>query len=150
MSLGPVISPRTSVLERTVAALQRSLALLAGVTLRIGNPIDLTAQTLAISATNIGQFARAGMHRVSAVLEVTTGGGSDRTVTVTIGWTDRVGATSKAVISVFSGATTDRTQARIEFRASGDTAITYTTSVAGTLGSAPVYALTVRAERVAS
>jgi len=141
---------RGPALDAVVAGLVRSVAALLNATRTVGNPVDLTGQTAAIGTTNLIQFAKGGPHRMTALLEITTAGGADRTVTVTLGWTDRVGATTLApgTLNAASGAGTGRFRERLEVYASGDTALTYATSVAGVLGSAPVYALTVRTERM--
>jgi hypothetical protein len=82
------------------------------------------------------------MYRIDYVLECTTGGTAG-TVLVTFGWTDDVGATTRASTALTLAATgrlTDNHPISI-YVASGS--VTYATTVAGALGS-PVYALRAR------
>ena len=89
------------------------------------------------------------MYRVSFYPQCTTAGGADRTLDVSIYWTDLVGATNQQVVTAFSLAATGRlniltNRDDITFFATAG-AIQYSTTVNGVLGS-PRYALDIRVE----
>ncbi len=104
--------------------------------------VDLTAQTANITTTNLSNTPPVGSYDVEIYLMCTTADAAAGTLTVTIGWTDNVGATTSTPITGFSLATTGRTTGRQIMRVnSGD--ITYAVAVTGSYGTAQ-YAIYVR------
>jgi hypothetical protein len=112
--------------------------------------VTLTAQGADITTTNITITpSNTGVYKVEVVLMCTTADATAGTLSVTIGWTDLVGATSRAITAdpgatgfPFTLATTGRTSGEITLRrASGN--ITYATAITGIYGAAK-YALAVR------
>lgn len=112
--------------------------------------INLTSQSADIGTTTITPSPLvAGVYEIEIFLMTTATDAGAGSITVTIGWTDAVGATSRAV-TADPGATafplpltaTGRTSARVLLkRASGN--ITYATSGGGTYGTAR-YNLSIR------
>lgn len=107
------------------------------------NPIDLTAQAAAIGATNLVASA-SGAYRVGVYLEVTTADVTAGTLDVVIRWTDRVGATSRTIVTALSMVATGRDYDMLEFRANS-AAITYEVNVTGAVNAAR-FAVTIRTE----
>lgn len=106
--------------------------------------VDLTAQTADITTTNLSSTPPAGVYAVEVYLMCTTSDVTAGTLTVTIGWTDDVGATTDATsIAAFPLTATGRAKAvyaplRVN---SGD--ITYAVAVTGIYGTSQ-YAIYVR------
>lgn len=106
--------------------------------------VDLTGQTANIATTNLSSTPPTGVYAVEVYLQCTTADLTAGSLTVTIGWTDDVGATTDATaIMGFGLGTTGRTRAvyaplRV---ASGD--LTYAVAITGSYGTAQ-YAIHVR------
>ena len=105
--------------------------------------IDLTAQTSSIGTTNVMNTQAAGMFLVSVYAMCTTAGTAG-TLDVTIGWTDTVGATTEMYVTGLSLSATGRGKGNRCIYCTVGTAITYSTTVTGALGS-PQYELRIRA-----
>lgn len=104
--------------------------------------VDLTAQTADIATTNLSSTPPAGLYMVEAYLLCTTADAAAGTLTVTIGWTDTVGATTSTPITAFPLTATGRTTGRQLVQvASGD--ISYAVAVTGAYGTS-AYAVYVR------
>jgi hypothetical protein len=104
--------------------------------------VNRTAQTADIASTKLTDTCPAGMYRVSYVIEDTTADVTAGIVTLTISWTDDVGATTATATQTL--ATTGRQAGVVTlYLASGN--ITYATTHSGTIGSAQ-YALRMRCE----
>ena len=103
---------------------------------RLGK-VDLTAQVANIATTDLSNTPPAGVYEVEVYLMCTTADALAGSLTVTIGWTDNVGATTDATtITAFPLTATGRTRAvyaplRV---ASGN--ITYAVAVTGIYGTA--------------
>ena len=103
---------------------------------RLGK-VDLTAQVVDITTTALSNTPPAGVYEVEVYLMCTTADALAGSLTVTIGWTDNVGATTDATtITAFPLTATGRTRAvyaplRV---ASGN--ITYAVAVTGIYGTA--------------
>jgi len=108
----------------------------------IFNGVAKVANIATTNLVTVGtNTAIAGMYRVTIALEVTTAVAAS-TITVTLGWTDRVGATTATPINVFTSAVTGRTSGtQILWLNSGS--LTYATTLAVGL---PTYNITIRAE----
>ena len=106
--------------------------------------VDLTGQVANITTTNLSSTPPAGVYAVEVYLQCTTNDVTAGTLTVTIGWTDDVGATTDAAaIAAFPLTATGRAKAvyaplRV---ASGD--ITYAVAITGAYGTA-AYAIHAR------
>ena len=115
---------------------------------RVGDSIQLTGQTASIATANLLTRARNAIYVATVFVQVTTAdGASAATVLATIGWTDRVGATTAATTAL-AVATTGRQKLAVEMQVQSDTNITYATTVAGAIGGA-VYAVEIKLERIA-
>lgn len=91
---------------------------------------NIAAQTLAQAIAH-----KAGLYRVSAWVAVTAAGGAGATVTVTIGWTDEVGATTTNLINAFSAnPSTGRNGQMMLLYSTGAASITAAVTVGGTVG----------------
>lgn len=102
--------------------------------------VDATAQAADIATTNLTTTAPAGMYHVLAVIEDTTADGTAGVLTLTISWTDDVGATTATqtqTLAVTGRAVLDQ----VCYLASGN--ITYATTHTGIYGTAK-YALRIR------
>lgn len=107
--------------------------------------VSLTGRVADISTVALASTPGAGMYRLIAYMECTTAG-SAGTISLTIGWTDNVGATTTVAISGLSVSATGRASAVVPmYVASGS--ITYATAFAGKSGS-PQYTLYLNVERV--
>jgi len=103
--------------------------------------VDTTGRSAAIASTKLTNAPPFGFYAVDVIAMTTTAAGT-ATLTVTILWTDNVGATTANVISAMPFQTLGRTSGRVILRvASGD--INFQTTVAGTQGLAR-YALYIR------
>jgi len=103
--------------------------------------VDLTAQAADITTTNLTNGPPAGDYLVMVYVQCTTADASATLLTVTIGWTDTVGATTDATVTV-NMTTTGRASGIIRVkRVSGE--ITYATTLTGTYNTAR-YAIDVR------
>ncbi len=103
--------------------------------------VDLTAQTADIGSTNLSNTPPAGFYEIQAILEDTTADALAGIVTVTFAWTDDVGATTDASLTL---ALTGTGRARVTipiYVASGN--ISYSTAHTGIFGSA-AYAIRIR------
>lgn len=108
-----------------------------------GGSTTQTGKTANISGTITVSPTTAANYIAVVVLEVTTAGGADRTISVDIGYTDDVGAVTDNSIVTFAANATGRKNVLVPFRrASGN--VTYATTLAGAAGSAPTYSLYVR------
>ena len=132
--------------QRAIRGLQQAAADSASARVLIVPGITLTSQTAAISTTNLVTLARTGFYRVMAIAQCTTADAGPLTLTVTIGWTDRVGATTDTGLTR-NLAAQGRSSRSYELQVTGDTHITYATSLSAAIGTA-VYALEIRVERV--
>jgi hypothetical protein len=104
--------------------------------------VDLTAQVANIVTTNLSSTPATGFYEVEVYLMTTTADVTAGTLTVTIGWTDNVGATTSTPITAFTLAAVGRTTGRQLIRvSSGD--ITYAVAVTGAYGTSQ-YAIYVR------
>ena len=138
----PVLDPT----QRAIRDLQADVADLEGAAVPVGTSVGLTGQGAAISTTNLVARAKSGIYRVYAVLQCTTGDVTAGTLALTIGWTDRVGATTDAVLTRLLTAT-GRNSRSYELQVAADTAVTYAVGITGIFATA-VYALEVRTFRV--
>lgn len=139
----PVLDPN----ERAIRDLREDVDALSGAPVPAGSTVTRTGQGAAITTENLVTRARSGIYRIYAILQTTTQDAGAGTVTLTIGWTDRVGATTDANLTrVLTG--TGRNSRSYEIEVQGDTNITFATSSAA-FGTA-VYALEIRAFRVAN
>lgn len=103
------------------------------------NQYNLPGQNSDIATTSMLVAPAAGQYLVEAYLMCTTADAAAGTLTITVGWTDAVGATTSSPITLFSLATTGRTTGRQAMRvASGD--ITFAVSITGGYGTSQ-YAL---------
>lgn len=111
---------------------------------RIAATVDLTAQTTDIGSTIL---ASTGSHFILAYyLETTTADVAAGTVTLTISWTDDVGATTKTATVVLTGLGALRDTGVIMIqRTSGN--VTYSTAHTGVFGTSQ-YALRMSLERL--
>jgi WD40 repeat protein len=101
---------------------------------------NLTGQTADVASSKITNATAAGMYRVEYVLADTTSDITAGTVTLTISWTDDVGATTATANQLLTG--TGRMPGDVVlYLASGD--ITFATTHTGIFGSA-AYALRIR------
>jgi hypothetical protein len=107
-----------------------------------GGPVDLTAQVADITTTNLLASPPAGMYEVEIVLMCTTAAAAAGPLTVTIGWTDNVGATTTTPITGFALTATGRTAASQILRVSSSN-ITYAVAVTGIYSTA-AYAIYLR------
>jgi hypothetical protein len=107
---------------------------------RLGK-IDLTAQAADIGSTNLSNTPPAGIYEVEVLLVVTASDAGAGTATVTIGWTDVLGATTDATVTK-ALTTTGRSKATIPMQVNSGN-ITYTVTGGGTYGTAR-YALYIR------
>jgi hypothetical protein len=102
-------------------------------------------ETASVSTTDlvIAGAHRPGIYRVVCWVAVTAGavGGA---VTVTIGWTDEVGATTAAAITALTATTATRGSGAVVLYSDASAAITVATTVTGT----PTHNLRVACERV--
>jgi len=104
--------------------------------------VDLTAQVADIATTDLSNTPPAGVYEAEIYLACTTADAAAGTLTVTVGWTDNVGATTSTPVTLFPLTATGRTTGRQIVRmASGN--ITYAVAVTGIYGSA-VFAIYVR------
>ena len=106
--------------------------------------VDLTAQTADITTTNLSNTPPAGVYEVEVYLLCTTADVTAGSLTVTLGWTDGVGATTSTPITAFTLAATGRTSGRQLMQvASGN--ITYAVAITGGYGTSQfaVYVRTV-------
>ena len=104
------------------------------------------AQTADITTTNFSNAGVAGEYVVYAYLQVTTAGASG-TISVTIGWTDDVGATTTNVINLASTTSTGRVTATPLYIRTASGNVTYSTDI--TVGSgAPQYKINLMCVRV--
>jgi hypothetical protein len=96
--------------------------------------VDLTAQAADITTTNLSSTPPAGMYLVDVVLLATASDAGAGTLTLTIGWTDTLGATTDATVTLALTAT-GRAKLLLPIQvASGD--ITYAVTGGGTYGTA--------------
>jgi hypothetical protein len=110
----------------------------------VGTLVELSGQTAAIGATDFVTAPPTGAYLVTVSVECTTASGAGSpTLDVVIGWTNRVGATTKTVISGFDLSATGEDDGVVNFRVNSGN-INYTTTIAGAAGT-PQYALTIRA-----
>jgi|SRR6185369_2670366 len=101
---------------------------------------DLTGQTADLASANITNGTATGLYRVEYVLADTTADITAGAVTLTISWTDDVGATTATANQLLTG--TGRTSGDVVlYLASGN--ITFATTHTGIYGSA-AYALRLR------
>ena len=108
---------------------------------RLGK-VDLTAQVVDITTTALSNTPPAGFYEVEVYLLCTAADATAGTLTVTIGWTDNVGATTSTPVTLFPLTATGRTTGRQMVRvASGN--ITYAVAVTGIYGTS-AYAVYVR------
>jgi len=129
--------------EVRLRELERRLAMIEQAGVRVGDLVSLTGQVANISSTKIITGARNGMYRVQVVAQCTTSAAVPA-LTITIGWTDRVGAATSSFTRALNS--TGQSQLLTVMQVQPDTDITYATS--GFSGS-PVYALEVRLDRIA-
>lgn len=109
--------------------------------------LNLTAQTTAISTATLYTSAATGLYRVSGVIETTTAG-SAGTVTVTLGWTDAIGATTTVPLNLFTMATTGRSQITPQvIQVNSGEVISYATAVASVIGN-PAYTVRLTVEKL--
>lgn len=104
------------------------------------------AQTADITATNFSNAATAGEYVVYAYLQVTTAGASG-TVSVTIGWTDDVGATTTNVINLASTTSTGRVTATPLYIRTASGNVTWATDIT-VVGGAPEYKINLVCQRL--
>lgn len=109
-----------------------------------GARLALTGQLASISNANLVTSPAAGLWEVDIYLSTTTAG-SAGTVLVTIGHTDRIGATTQATSTLALDAQGRLRDRKLVYVASSH--LTYATTVAGASGS-PQYALDLSARRV--
>lgn len=103
---------------------------------------DVTGRTSDIATTAVATAPAVGNYVVEVYLLCTTADAAAGTLTVTISWTDAVGATSSTPITVFSLAATGRTTGRQLVRvASGN--VSHAVAITGIYGTA-VYAIHTR------
>jgi hypothetical protein len=107
---------------------------------RLGK-VDLTAQAADIGSTNLSNTPPAGIYEVEVLLIVTASDAGAGTATVTIGWTDVLGATTDATVTK-ALTSTGRSKATIPMQVNSGN-ITYTVTGGGTYGTAR-YALYIR------
>ena len=104
--------------------------------------IDLISQTANIGTTNLSNAPPAGLYLVEVYLACTTAAVGAGTLTVTLGWTDVVGAITSTPITGFVLTATGRTTGRQLMQVtSGE--ITYAVAVTGIYSTA-AYAVYVR------
>jgi hypothetical protein len=146
MSSGIPGLPRPPIDARDAAIreLQRKVADLGSATTRRGDSISLTARTADIATTNLITAARNALYRVTAVLQCTTVDALATVLTLTISWTDRVGATNDTVTRIQT--VTGRNALHTVLQVQGDTPITY--AVAATTHGNAIYAVEIRLERI--
>lgn len=131
----------------TTADLDRRITDLSQATTRRGDQVSLTGKNATIAATPILTAARNGIYRVALIVQVTTADAvSVATVTGTVGWTDRVGATTASTGAV-AVAATGRGYLDQILQVQGDTNVTYAVTVTGAILTA-LFALEVRLERI--
>jgi hypothetical protein len=104
--------------------------------------VDSITQSADITTTNLTNAPPTGLYRVDAILMTTTGAAAAGTLTLTIGWTDNVGATTSTPIAAHSLVTTGRTAGSQLLRVSSGE-ITYAVAVTGIYSTA-AYAVYVR------
>lgn len=140
----PVLDPT----ERAVRDLRADVDALEGAPVPAGSSVTRTGQTAAITTENLVTRAKSGIYRIYAVAQTTTADAAAGTLTVTIGWTDRVGATTDTGLTrVLTG--TGRDFRDILLQVAADTNITFATSAAGGTGfGTAAYALEIRTFRV--
>ena len=96
--------------------------------------VDSTAQVADVTTTNLSNTPPAGVYEVEVYLLCTTADVTAGTLTVTLGWTDGVGATTSTPITAFTLASTGRTSGRQLMQvASGN--ITYAVAITGGYGT---------------
>jgi hypothetical protein len=107
---------------------------------------DLTAQTASLGTQTLMTSPPAGLYEVTFFLECPTAdGGASGTVLATLGFTNRVGASTRATATL-SLTATGSAETTFKVRvASGN--LTYTTTVGGTIGTA-TYNVTAVAKRI--
>ena len=148
MSAGLPQNQRLDQTATLIQTLQRRTALVPDSRLRVGDSIQLLAQTASISTANLITRARNGIYVATVFVQVTTAdAGSAATVLATIGWTDRAAATTAATTALVVTAA-GRQKLTVEMQVQPDTNITYASTVAGAIGTA-AYALEIKLERVA-
>ena len=139
-------SSATALGRLAIGATNAVLTVVGGVPAWVAGGIVLnnTGKTADITTTNLTSSPTAGVYEVKVYLMCTTNDVTAGALTVTIGWTDSVGATTSTPITAFSLAATGRTTGRqIVQVASGN--ITYAVAVAGGIGyGTSVYAIHVR------
>lgn len=115
----------------------------------ISTNISLAGQTSTINSTLLTSHTGVGLYRISGVeLTTTPSGAGTPTISVTISWTDEVGATSTTVINAASLSSTGRTAfSPILISTTGNTTISYSTSIASAAGT-PQYTLKLCAELI--
>ena len=134
-------------LAASVSSLERKVNDLAQATTRRGNTVTLTGQSATVAAANLITAARNAIYRATVIVQVTTADAvSAATVLATIGWTDRIGATTQATTALAVNATGRQTLHAV-MEVQGNTAVTYATTVTGAIGAAR-YAIEVRLERI--
>lgn len=108
--------------------------------------VNLTGQTATIGSTSLVTSPAVGMYRVSIYAATSTAGNGGDTVTVTIGWTDAIGAKTyvTATLDLSTTAAQPLTIALPILVASGN--ITYATTVVKT--GSPQYLLSLRCEAI--
>jgi hypothetical protein len=137
----PVLDPT----QRAIRDLQEDATALEGAPVPVGNQVIRTAQGADVSTTNIVTRAKSGIYEVRAVLQCTTADAGAGTITLTIGWTDRVGATTTTMALALTA--TGRNTASSVMQVAGDTNITYAVAITGAYGAA-LYALELRTLRI--
>jgi hypothetical protein len=111
-----------------------------------GANVNLTAQTADIATTNLlASGHTAGLYRVDIVTMDTAADVTAGAVSVTLGWTDNVGATTKTGLATQLLTGTGRTPDSWLIRSTGAAAITYATAHTGIFGTA-AYAVYIRVE----
>ena len=105
-----------------------------------------SAQTADITTTNFTNAGVAGEYIVYAYLQVTTAGASG-TISVTIGWTDDVGATTSNVINLASTTSTGRVTATPLYIRTASGNVTWATDITVVSGT-PAYKINLVCQRV--
>lgn len=142
---GHVRAQTLSPIERAIKALEAAVLRLRGASVQVGDAITRTGETANISATRVITYASKGLYKAWAIAQCTTAGTAGSTMSLTLRWTDRVGAQSGVLNRALDATGTSSGSAFMQVE--NNTHITYETSLT-IVGGTPVYALEVRLEKV--
>ena len=134
-------------IQRALRDLRQAVSDNAPARIRVGDPVSKTGQVANLTTTNVITAAKNGIYRVIVVLQCTTGDATAGMLTLTLGWTDRAGAATDAVLTRVLTAT-GRNSRSYELQVQGDTHITYAVAVTGIYATA-AYAVEIKLERIA-